>query len=203
MKATKPLLLLIFCCMFVASAHGQSAPRPASPAFPPPVASSVAAALDQQLAMVEKNTVNLAEAMPEDKYNFTPESLSIPGSNYKGVRNFAMEVIHIAAANYLYWSVVVGEKIPDGILGPNPSPSLMTKDASIKLLKDSFALGHRAIATLTPQNLLDQFPVRQSEQTRLFLATFPLIHAYDIYGQMVEYLRMNGKVPPASLPAEY
>ena len=49
----------------------------------------------------------------------------------------------------------------------------MTKDASIKLLKDSFALGRRAIATLTPQNLLDQFPVRQSKQTRLFFGDLP------------------------------
>jgi hypothetical protein len=135
--------------------------------------------------------------MPEDKYNFTPESLAIQGSNYKGVRNFAMHVIHIAAANCLYWSGVVGEPIPDGILGPNPPESLKTKDTNIKLLKDSFALGHRAVATLTPQNLLDPLPVRQSKQTRLFLTTFPIIHAYDIYGQMVEYMRMNGKIPPA------
>jgi hypothetical protein len=111
-----------------------------------------------------------------------------------------MQVIHIAGANYLYWSGVLGEPIPAGILGPIPSKSFESKDASIKLLTDSFALGHRAVATLTAENLLDLLPVRQTKQTRLFLTTFPLIHAYDIYGQMVEYLRMNGRIPPASAP---
>jgi uncharacterized damage-inducible protein DinB len=36
------------------------------------------------------------------------------------------------------------------------------------------------------------------KSTRLHLATFGVAHAYDHYGQMVEYLRMNGIVPPAS-----
>jgi len=202
MKSIKPLLLIL-CCAFAISAQGQRAPSSANPTFPPPPASTVAGAVEQQLTMVEKNIVGLAEAMPEDKYNFTPDSLGIKGSSYKGVRDFAMQVIHIAAANYLYWSGVVGEPIPDGILGPNPPESLKTKDASIKLLKDSFALGHRAVDTLTAQNLLDPIPVRQTKQTRLFLATFPIIHAYDIYGQMVEYLRLNGKIPPASAPRDY
>jgi len=37
-----------------------------------------------------------------------------------------------------------------------------------------------------------------SKSSRLYLATFGVAHAYDHYGQMVEYLRMNGIVPPAS-----
>jgi hypothetical protein len=36
-----------------------------------------------------------------------------------------------------------------------------------------------------------------SKSTRLHLATFGVAHAFDHYGQMVEYLRMNGIVPPA------
>jgi len=37
-----------------------------------------------------------------------------------------------------------------------------------------------------------------SKSIRLHLATFAVAHAFDHYGQMVEYLRMNGIVPPAS-----
>jgi uncharacterized damage-inducible protein DinB len=37
-----------------------------------------------------------------------------------------------------------------------------------------------------------------SKSTRLYLATFGVAHAYDHYGQIVKYLRMNGIVPPAS-----
>lgn len=202
MKSIKPLLVIL-CCTFAVSAQGQTATQTRRPGFPPPPASTIAAAVDQELDHVERDIVGVADAMPAEKYNFTPESLAIPGSSYKGVRTFAMLVIHIAAANYLYWSGVVGEKIPEGILTPNPPDSLKTKDASIKLLKDSFALGHRAIATLTAENQLDLLPVRQTKQTRVFLTTWPIAHAYDIYGQMVEYLRMNGKIPPASAPRDY
>jgi uncharacterized damage-inducible protein DinB len=41
-------------------------------------------------------------------------------------------------------------------------------------------------------------PPEGSKSTRLHLATFAVAHAYDHYGQMVEYLRMNGIIPPAS-----
>ena len=196
------VLLLVLCFAFAVFAQDQrpAAANPTNPTFPPPPASTVSGVVEQELSFVEKNVLALANAMPEDKYNFTPDSLSIEGSDYNGVRPFGMQVIHIAGANYLYWSGVLGEPIPAGVLGPNPSKSFESKDASIKLLTDSFALGHRAVATLTAENQLDLLPVRQIKQTRLFLTTFPLIHAYDIYGQMVEYLRMNGKIPPASAP---
>ena len=36
------------------------------------------------------------------------------------------------------------------------------------------------------------------KSTRLHLATFAVAHAFNHYGQMIEYLRMNGIVPPAS-----
>jgi hypothetical protein len=45
-----------------------------------------------------------------------------------------------------------------------------------------------------------QFRDRGRKTTRLALTVEALIHAFDHYGQMVEYLRMNGVVPPASRP---
>jgi hypothetical protein len=41
-------------------------------------------------------------------------------------------------------------------------------------------------------------PPGHSKSSRLRLAMFGCEHAFDHYGQMVEYLRMNGIVPPAS-----
>ncbi len=73
---------------------------------------------------------------------------------------------------------------------------MKTKADIIRFLKDSFALGQKAAATLTTENML-QAP-EHSKSPRLYLATFGVAHAYDHYGQMVEYLRMNEIVPPAS-----
>ena len=135
--------------------------------------------------------------MPEEKFNFSPESLNIPGSDYKGVRSFAVQLKHVAASNWYIWSPLTGDKLPEGLKDDGNGPAnLMTKAEIIKFLKDSFALGHKAAATLTAENLLQR--PGKSKSTRLRLAEFGVSHANDHYGQMIEYLRMNGITPPAS-----
>jgi len=157
---------------------------------------TVASAVDRDISAVEKLIVELAEAMPEEKCNFSPENLNIPGSDYKGVRTFAQQVKHVAASNYAIWSGVTGDKFPKDYLGGNGPENIKSKADAIKFLKGSFALGHKAAATLTVENML-QNP-GTSKSSRLHLAVFGVEHAFDHYGQMVEYVRMNGIVPPAS-----
>jgi DinB superfamily len=159
---------------------------------PPTIASMV----ERQISGIEKQITDAAEAMPEEKFNFSPEGLNIAGSDYKGVRTFALEVKHVAASNYALWSAVTGEKIPDDYRGGNGPENLKSKAEILKFLKDSFAMGHKAAATLTTENMLQAG--EGIKAPRLHLATFGVAHAYDHYGQMVEYLRMNGIVPPAS-----
>ena len=175
------------------SARAASAPEvPRSPQPPPTIASTV----DREISSVEKLILETAEAMPEDKFNFSPESLQIPGADYQGVRTFALEVKHIAASNYAIWSPLTGDKFPENFIGGNGPAELKTKAEILKFLKDSFALGHQAAARLTTENMLQT--AEHSKSSRLHLATFGVAHAFDHYGQMVEYLRMNGIVPPAS-----
>jgi hypothetical protein len=172
----------------IAGASGsQKSPQPA------PTTASV---IDRDISAIEKQIVDASEAMPEDKFNFTPEALNIPGADYKGVRSFAVEIKHIAASNWFIWSPLTGDKLPEGLKDGNGPANLQTKADIIKFLKDSFALGHKAAATLTTENML-QLP-GNSKSTRLHLAEFGVAHAYDHYGQVIEYLRMNGIVPPAS-----
>jgi len=184
------LLTVIALGQGTQGAAAASAPQPGQPQLP----ATIAATLDREISATEKLIVEAAEAMPEDKFNFSPEGLNIPGSEYKGVRTFALQIRHVAASNYFLWSPLTGDKIlfKDG----NGPENLKTKADIMKFLKDSFALGHRAAATLTTQNMLQ--PAAGSKSSRLHLATFGVAHAFDHYGQMVEYLRMNGIVPPAS-----
>jgi hypothetical protein len=159
---------------------------------------SLASVVDRDIEAVEKLILNAANAMPEDKFNFSPEALNIPHADYKGVRSFAGEVKHIAASNWFIWSPITGDKLPDGLKDGSGPANLQTKAEIVAFLKDSFALGHNAAATLTLENMLQ--PPAKSNSTRLHLAEFGVSHAYDHYGQMIEYLRMNGIVPPASRP---
>ena len=175
---------------FVISAHVAAAQTQTSQAV------TLASMVDHQITVVEKQVVDAAEAMPEDKFNFTPESLTIPGDDYKGVRSFAGQVKHIAASNYFIWSSITGDALPAAIKDGNGPAEIKSKAEIIKFLKESFALGHKAAATLTPENMLQSYA--PGKAPRLDRTVFGVAHAYNHYGQMVEYLRMNGVVPPAS-----
>ena len=200
MKRMRSFLLLAVI-IFAVAAWGQSIQGAATATTSQTQASqqpspTVASAVDREISTIEKQVVDAAEAMPEEKFNFTPESLNIPGDDYKGVRTFAVQVKHVASSNYFIWSPLSGDTVPENIKDGNGPAELKSKADIIRFLKDSFALGHKAAATLTAENML-QNP-GNSKSTRLRLATFGVAHAYDHYGQMVEYLRMNGIVPPAS-----
>jgi uncharacterized damage-inducible protein DinB len=156
----------------------------------------IASVIDGEISNIEKQILEVADALPASKYNFSPESLNIPGDDFKGVRTFAAQLKHVAASNYFLWSPLTGDKLPEGLQDGNGPENVKTKAEIIQFLKDSFALGHKAAAALTLENVL-QSPAG-SKSTRLHLAEFGVAHAFDHYGQMVEYLRMNGIVPPAS-----
>ena len=129
---------------------------------------TLASTVDRQITNVEKLVVDAAEAMPEDKYDFSPASLKIPGAAYDRVRSFALQVKHIAASNYILWASLTGETFPKDFLGGNGPEALKTKAEIVKFLKDSYALGHRAAATLTPESM----PQPAGSSTRIARATF-------------------------------
>ena len=200
MKRMRSFLLLA-ALIFALAGMGQRTQGAAAASTPPAQqsqqsSSSVASIVDGEISAIEKQIVEAAEAMPEDKFNFSPESLNIPGGEYQGVRTFAVQVKHVASSNYFIWSPLTGDKVPESIKDGNGPPDLKSKAGIIKFLKDSFALGHKAATTLTAENMLQT--AGNGKSTRLHLAEFGVAHAYDHYGQMVEYLRMNGIVPPAS-----
>src|SRR6476661_66343 len=197
--------LRIFCLLALASV-AMSAFAQAKPAATPNAQAkkteppTIASVIDQEISSLEREFVGAAEAMPDDKFNFAPGSLNIPGSEYKTVKTFAEEIRHVAATNYLLWGAITGDKSPIESKEDNGPSELKTKAEIVKYLKDSFAIGHKAAKSLTPENIVAQVPspFGQGQTTRLFCATFAVGHAFDHYGQMVEYLRMNGIIPPAS-----
>jgi hypothetical protein len=161
----------------------------------------MASMMEAQLSMVERQFVAAAEAMPEDKYSFAPDN-----ANFAGVRSFALEVRHAATANFIIYSAILGQDPPAGVTvsgAANGPENLQTKEQIVQYLKDSFTLGHKAMAAINNGNALtpmDKLPIAiPSLNTRLAVAIFSFSHASDHYGQMVEYLRMNGIVPPASV----
>jgi hypothetical protein len=201
-------LIATLCLATLAVGQAWSAPnkpaapaRPAAPSDQPPPKLTVAQIMDRQLTTLEKEFVPAAEAMPDDKFNFAPTQ-----GEFKGVRTFALQLKHVAHDNFLLFSGLLGEKLPANVdPREDNGPDKMTSRAEIlKYVKDSFALGHRAMATLTEANLTERITGLDGKPgpTRLGAASLTLWHSFDHYGQMVEYLRMNGIIPPASRPPQ-
>lgn len=156
---------------------------------------TVAQILDRGVSGVEREFVSAAEAMPEDKFSFAPTS-----GEFKGVRTFAQQVKHVAAVNYMVAAAILGEKPPVELGGENGPDSKKTKAEIVKFLKDSFVYAHKAVTTLNESDLTGAIksPFGEGTTTRLGMATLIVGHGFDHYGQIVEYLRMNSIVPPAS-----
>jgi uncharacterized damage-inducible protein DinB len=156
-------------------------------------------ALQVLAKLTQKVIVSAADAMPADKYGFAPAD-----GEFKGVRTFGQMVKHLSATNYILAAVALGEEPPADAgdeLGPE---AVGTKDEILRYLKGSFANLDKAIEAVGQKNVLVKSspisPLKSTEATRLALVVEALVHAFDHYGQMVEYLRMNGVVPPASRP---
>ncbi len=163
-----------------------------------PEISPVAKVLDRELVMLEKDLIPLAEAMPAEKWDFVPTA-----GEFTGVRNFAQQVSHVAAAIYNSSAAILEEKLSPELVGTEAGPPrLKTKDELVIYLKDAIAYAHKAMAKLTAANLTDTVPAVWGKAPRLFMADVVLWHSYDHYGQLVEYLRMNGIIPPASRPVK-
>lgn len=171
------------------------APQAQTTPKPPP---TIAGPIDTQVGIIEREIVAAAEAMPEDKFNFAPANLNIAGT--KPVRTFAQQVKHVATVNFMLWAPMVGEKPPFEVNDGDGPTSMTSKAEIVKYLKDSYAVGHRAAKSMNMDSVLGTIPspFGAGEMSRLFAATFGVAHGFDHYGQMVEYLRMNGILPPAS-----
>ena len=166
----------------------------AGPVF---AADPVGQVFDQQVSSVEREVLPLVEAMPADKFDFAPTN-----GAFAGVRTFALQARHDATIIWRISASVLGEQKPpvDTGSGDNGPDSLKTKDQIVDYFRNAIAYAHKAMGSLTEQNMLDQVPspFGFGKSSRLAAAAFLGLHSYDHYGQMVEYARMNGVIPPAS-----
>jgi uncharacterized damage-inducible protein DinB len=156
-------------------------------------------ALQSLMTIVEKEIISTVDAMPADKFGFAPTV-----GEFRGVRTFGQIVKHFSATNHILAAAALGEEPPADAgdeLGPE---NVRTKTEILTYLRGSFAHLDKAVEAIgrtdIPVSASPISPLKRVEVTRLALITETLLHAYDHYGQMVEYLRMNGVVPPASRP---
>jgi len=158
----------------------------------PPQLHNVSQVIDFWVTNSEQLIVPAADAMPEAKFSFAPSN-----GEFSGVRTFAEQIKHLAAANYQLAAATLGETPPAGTDHEAAPDSVKTKAQVMDYLRGSFTSLHRAAAALNESNMNDPIPSK-GNRTRLLMLIDALVHSSNHYGQMVEYLRMNNIIPPAT-----
>lgn len=182
MSTTKHLALPVFfaCLLITPKADAQSLPATAK-------AGSPAAVLNSILSDAERDFVDAAEAMPANKFEFVPT-----GGDFTDARSFAGTIKHVIWANYLLAGRISGSKHP---IDQKSIDSLTDRDQILQQLHESFAAAHKAIDSLSADNMLEGGDGRSS---RLGSAAFLTAHTLAHCGELVEYLRTSGIAPPKS-----
>jgi hypothetical protein len=152
-------------------------------------------AMTRLIAQSEKLLVGIADAMPADKYGFVPTN-----GEFRGVRSFVKQVKHAAAAHYLAAAAVLGDAAPADAANETGPDSVRTKADALKYLAASYSYLRKAALTIDDANAFAPVssPFGQEPATRVGLIAGAIMHAADHYAQIVEDLRMNGIVPPAT-----
>lgn len=194
-------LVMTIALLLVAGSSAASAQMPMGSGSGPAAGTIVtpSKAVDAQLSLIESEMMSAVKAMPAEKYDFAPSAaIFVPGqtTEFATVKTFAQQATHVAQANYFFYMTLSGLKPDADVAG---IAKLTKKEEVVAALANSFAFGHKAIATLTVANAFEVVQIPEPAlMTRGTLAQFGVSHAFDHYGQIVEYLRMNGIVPPAS-----
>ena len=160
---------------------------------PEDVPKSIAESVAFSMQFAEGSLVGLAEAMPENKYSFVPTV-----GKFDDARTFGEQIKHVACAHFAFFNEFEGKKPPDDCEKGGHDPA-KTKAELVEYLKSSFDYGDRVLATLTEKSALDRVEGRYAgPNTKLGISVVAVWHITDHYGQLVEYLRMNGIVPPTT-----
>jgi uncharacterized damage-inducible protein DinB len=135
---------------------------------------------------MKETMTKIAEAMPEDKFGFKPTPAQ---------RSYGEQVLHVAGANVGLIKTLGGKAA-----APTIDTKATSKAAIVKALADSYDYGIAVIKEQTNQSMAEavEGPKFIGTATRARLVWATIGHAWDEYGAMTVYLRLNGVVPPAS-----
>lgn len=148
---------------------------------------------DGEWRYASRQIVELAEAIPVEKYTWRPGP---------GVRSVSEVFMHIALANF-YLLSATGPKMPaemDDPANAHMERTTVAKPQVIAFLKRSLLAVATAHAQLLPGDLTRKVAIEGHPSTVDGMYLRILAHANEHMGQMIAYARVNGVVPPWSRP---
>ena len=149
---------------------------------------TVQEAYAKQAVGIEKKFVDLANATPQDKYNWRPA---------EGVRSVAESFMHVAVGNYITL-MKMGGKVPEGINPMQLEKSSTDKKAVVEAIKKSFMALNDFIKNIPAADLGKEVDFFGSKMSMLEMIVFSSNHQHETLGQSIAYARSNGVKPPWS-----
>ncbi|MFN8061777.1 MAG: DinB family protein [Vicinamibacterales bacterium] len=170
-----------------AFAAGSSALRAqAPPAQAPAAPATLQGDLLKDWEALKDTMMKIGDAMPPDKFGYkpTPEQ-----------RSFGEQLMHIATSNIGLMKVIDAKAT-----APTVNDKATAKADILKALGDSYDFGIAVLKAQTAASVTETVtgPRFLGPSTRARIAYRAMGHAWDEYGVMTTYLRLNGIVPPAS-----
>lgn len=163
-------------------AQASTTPQPAASA----PTSGVRAEFLNELKIQEDKFVQLAQAIPADKYTWRPA---------EGVRSISEVFLHVAAANFNL-PKVFGFPPPPGFKVQGFDKSTTDKAKIIQALQDAFAHMRQGVVNMPDSDVEKQVDWFGAKNTYRGILLFILRHNAEHLGQAIAYARMNGVVPP-------
>jgi uncharacterized damage-inducible protein DinB len=165
-------------------------------AMEPEAHPSLFADLGEDIAVVKNKLLGLAEAIPEDAYDWRPG---------EGVRSIRETLLHVAADNY-FIPMALGAEPPrsSGISGDYQSTrrfeeQALSKEDVIDAVQVSFQHLQRVLGDASPMSVGDEVDLfgRPSTVQKTWILT--ATHLHEHLGQMIAYARSNDVAPPWSM----
>jgi uncharacterized damage-inducible protein DinB len=141
----------------------------------------------KQVDAVAEKLIELAEAVPADKYSWRPG---------EGVRSMGEVFVHTAAGNYFLMKFIGVQAPPD--FSRDMEKNITEKAQVIAAMKKSFEHLRQAILKTSDADLektVELFGQNTTYRDVFFTAA---MHLHEHLGQSIAYARVNGIVPPWS-----
>ena len=143
----------------------------------------------QDWTRLKDTMMKISEAMPEDKFGYRAT---------RAQRTWAEQILHVAEANVNQ----IG-RLGATAMAPVINMKATSRGEILKALADSFDYGTAALNEQTDATMIEaatntRFDRFMGPSVKARVVYYVIGHTWDIYGQMVVYLRLNGITPPAS-----
>lgn len=148
-------------------------------------------ALLGELATLEQKYLGLAEAVPEEVYDWRPA---------EGIRSVGEVYTHMAGSTYFY-AGMFAEGRPDDVGIPDAPRNLeqVTDKAQILTLLEHGFQHARDVITSTPESELDTEVEMFGQPSTVRAVMLNMVtHMHEHLGQSIAYARSNGVAPPWS-----